>query len=259
MENPHGISLNEKIAVVIGGTGGIGAALADGLAAAGATVVPTSRNAQRVHSAVERLQDATGGSLPALTVDATDEASLQELTQVVTDRFERIDILINASGQTLRKSAFDTTVDEWNSVLAANLSAPFLASKILGKKMAENGGGRILNIASMGSFVGLTGVSAYCASKGGLAQLTRSLAQEWAPLGITVNAIAPGFFETDLNREIIAPGTERRRKIEERTPMSRIGNLDELVGAVLYLVSDAAGFVTGTILPIDGGFLASGI
>jgi NAD(P)-dependent dehydrogenase (short-subunit alcohol dehydrogenase family) len=259
MESPSERSLNEKVAVIIGGTGGIGAALADGLAAAGAAVVPTSRNAERVQNAVQRLKDSTGVSIPAVSVDATDEASLQELTRVVTDRFERIDILINASGQTLRKSAFDTTVDEWNAVLAANLSAPFLASKIFGKKMAENGGGRIVNIASMGSFVGLSGVAAYCASKGGLAQLTRSLAQEWAPLGITVNAIAPGFFETDLNREIIAPGTERRRRIEEHTPMGRIGNLDELVGAVLYLVSDAAGFVTGTILPIDGGFLASGI
>jgi 2-dehydro-3-deoxy-D-gluconate 5-dehydrogenase len=259
MENPPGISLNEKVAVVIGGTTGIGAALGDGLAAAGAAVVPTSRNVDRVRSSVERLSTATGMDLPAVTVDATNEESLRELARVVTDRFARIDILINAAGQTLRKSVFDTTAEEWNAVLAANLSAPFLASKILGKSMAENGTGRIINIASMGSFVGLTGVTAYCASKGGLAQLTRSLAQEWAPLGITVNAIAPGFFETDLNREIIAPGTERRRKIEERTPMGRIGNLDELVSAVLYLVSDAAGFVTGTILPIDGGFLASGI
>jgi NAD(P)-dependent dehydrogenase (short-subunit alcohol dehydrogenase family) len=259
MENPPGATLNEKVAVIIGGTGGIGAALADGLAAVGGTVVPTSRNADRVQKAVRRLKDSTGVTIPAVTVDATDEASLQHLAQTVTDRFERIDILINASGRTLRKSAFDTTADEWNAVLEANLSAPFLASKVLGKRMAENGGGRIVNIASMGSFVGLSGVSAYCASKGGLAQLTRSLAQEWAPLGITVNAIAPGFFETDLNREVIAPGTERRRKIEERTPMGRIGNLDELVGAVLYLVSDAAAFVTGTILPIDGGFLVSGI
>jgi NAD(P)-dependent dehydrogenase (short-subunit alcohol dehydrogenase family) len=259
MENPPGATLNEKVAVIIGGTGGIGAALADGLAAAGGTVVPTSRNAERVQKAVQRMKDSTGVTIPAVTVDATDEASLQHLAHTVTDRFERIDILINASGRTLRKSAFDTTADEWNAVLEANLSAPFLASKVLGKRMAENGGGRIVNIASMGSFVGLSGVSAYCASKGGLAQLTRSLAQEWAPLGITVNAIAPGFFETDLNREVIAPGTERRRKIEERTPMGRIGNLDELVGAVLYLVSDAAVFVTGTILPIDGGFLVSGI
>jgi NAD(P)-dependent dehydrogenase (short-subunit alcohol dehydrogenase family) len=251
--------LDEQVAVVIGGTTGIGAALADGLAAAGAAVVPTSRNADRVRSAVEKLTTATGIDLPALAVDATDEGSLRELAHVVTDRFTRVDILINSSGQTLRKSVFDTTVEEWNAVLAANLSAPFLASKIFGELMAKNGGGRIVNIASMGSFVGLSGVVAYCASKGGLAQLTRSLAQEWAPLGITVNAIAPGFFETDLNREIIAPGTERRRKIEERTPMGRIGNLDELVSAVLFLVSDGAGFVTGTILPIDGGFLASGI
>jgi NAD(P)-dependent dehydrogenase (short-subunit alcohol dehydrogenase family) len=212
-----------------------------------------------VQKAVQRLEASTGLSIPAVTVDATDEASLQELTRVVADRFERVDILINASGQTLRKSAFDTTLDEWNAVIAANLSAPFLASKVLGKRMAENGGGRIVNIVSMGSFVALSGVPAYCASKAGLAQLTRSLAQEWAPLGITVNAIAPGFFETDLNREIIAPGTERRIKIEERTPMGRIGYLNELVGAVLYLVSDEAAFVTGTILPIDGGFLASGI
>jgi NAD(P)-dependent dehydrogenase (short-subunit alcohol dehydrogenase family) len=259
MENLQSTTLDGRVAVIVGGTSGIGAALADGLATAGAAVVPVSRSPERVQKAADRLEDASGTRIPAVPVDATDERSLQELAEVVIDRFERIDILINASGRHLRKSAFDTTAEEWSAVLEANLSAPFLASKVFGKRMAESGGGRIVNIASMGSFVGLTGATAYCASKGGLAQLTRSLAQEWAPHGITVNAIAPGFFETDLNREIIAPGTERRRRIEARTPMGRIGSVDELVGAVLYLVSDAAGFVTGTILPVDGGFLVAGI
>jgi NAD(P)-dependent dehydrogenase (short-subunit alcohol dehydrogenase family) len=150
-------------------------------------------------------------------------------------------------------------VQEWRRVLDVNLTGPFLACKVIGAAMLDQGDGRIVNLCSMAAHVGLQETAAYGASKGGLLALTRSLAREWAGRGVTVNSVSPGFFLTEMNAELIAEGTERRRRIDERTPAGRVGQPSELVGAVLFLASDAARFVTGVDLPVDGGFLAGGI
>jgi 2-deoxy-D-gluconate 3-dehydrogenase len=252
------VRVDGKVAVVIGGTGGLGGAIADGLAAAGATVVPTGRDPARVEAATKALRDLGGPTL-ALPVDTTVEEQLRDLRDHVLDAFGRVDVLVNAAGTHLRRATVDTGLPEWRRVLEVNLTGPFLACKVLGQAMLAQGDGRIVNLCSMAAHVGLDETAAYGASKGGLLALTRSLAREWAGRGVTVNSVSPGFFLTELNAELIAEGTERRRRIDERTPAGRVGRPDELVGAVIFLASDAARFVTGIDLPVDGGFLTGGI
>jgi NAD(P)-dependent dehydrogenase (short-subunit alcohol dehydrogenase family) len=247
-----------KVAVVVGGTGGLGGAIAEALAAAGATVVPTGRDPARVEAATRALRDQGRATL-ALPADTTVEGELHELRDHVVAAFGRVDVLVNAAGTHLRRAAVDTGAPEWRRVLEVNLTGAFLACKVFGHTMLAQGEGRIVNICSMAAHVGLHETAAYGASKGGLLALTRSLAREWADRGVTVNSISPGFFLTEMNAELIAEGTERRRRIEERTPAGRVGHPDELVGAAVFLASDAARFVTGIDLPVDGGFLAGGI
>ncbi|MFQ5795850.1 MAG: SDR family NAD(P)-dependent oxidoreductase [Candidatus Bipolaricaulia bacterium] len=254
----QGISIAGKVAVVIGGTGGIGQAIALGMVREGASVIPTSRNLDRVKQAVNLITQHGGRSL-VCPVDTTDEASLQELRTNVIEEFGRVDILVNSAGIHLRKPTIETTEAEWNTVLDINLTGPFLACKVIGQTMITQGRGKIINVASVASFVSLFEAPAYCASKAGLLQLTRSLAQEWARYNVNVNAIVPGFFLTLLNREILEKDPERRSLIEGKTPMGRLGDAEELVGAAVYLASDAADFVTGAAISVDGGFLTAGV
>lgn len=252
------VRVDGKVAVVVGGTGGLGGAIASGLAGAGATVVPTGRDPARVEAAAQAVR-AAGGQTLAHPADTTVEAELRALRDHVVAAFGRVDVLVNAAGTHLRRPTVATGLREWRRVLEVNLTGPFLACKVIGETMLDQGDGRIVNVCSMAAHVGLEETAAYGASKGGLLSLTRSLAREWADRGVTVNSISPGFFLTEMNAELIADGTERRRRIDERTPAGRVGQPAELAGAVVFLASDAARFVTGVDLPVDGGFLAGGI
>lgn len=251
-------TLTGKVAVTIGGTGDIGRAISRGLAEAGADVIPTSRSKEKVKVAVEEIKQIGRDSFE-FPVSITDRDGLCELRRIACDKFGKVDILVNAAGAIVRKPAEEVTEDEWDRVLDVLLKGPFLASQVFGKSMIETGGGSIINIASMTSYLGMENISSYCASKGGILQLTKALAREWATYNIRVNGIAPGFFFTSQTQEVLKEGHPWRRKIEERTPMGRIGEVDELAGAAIYLASDAASFVTGETIAVDGGYLYSGL
>jgi NAD(P)-dependent dehydrogenase (short-subunit alcohol dehydrogenase family) len=251
------LDLKEKTAVVIGGTSGIGLALTKGLALAGANVVATGRRKDLVRSAADEVCRSGRRSL-ALTSDVQDQSSIEALHQAVCAEFGHVDILVNCAGTTKRTPTLGVSQAEWNNILDVNLNGTLRACQVFGRKMIERHYGRIINIASLSSFVALYEVAAYAASKAAVASLTKSLAIEWAQHGVCVNAIAPGVFRTELNTELL-DGTARGKEFLLRTPMRRFGNLDELVGAAVFLASDAASFVTGHVLAVDGGFLASGV
>ena len=252
-----GLDVSGKVAVVVGGTSGIGKALALGLAEAGADVVATSRRAEQVREAAT-LIEAIGRRSLALTSDVGDRASLQHVLVETVSKLGKVDILVNCAGTTKRTPTLDLDEALWQSILDTNLTGTLRCCQVFGRHMIDRGYGRIINIASLSSFVALYEVAAYAASKAAVASLTKSLAIEWARHGVCVNAIAPGVFRTPLNTELL-DRTDRGKEFLLRTPMGRFGKVEELVGAAIYLASDAASFVTGEILVVDGGFLASGV
>lgn len=257
LTDPKGIDVAGKVAVVVGGTSGIGKALALGLAQAGADVVATARRQEQVQQVAAEIR-ALGRRTLELSSDVADRSSLERLLAAVLAEFGRVDILLNCAGITRRTPTLDVDEPLWESILDTNLTGTLRACQIFGRHMVERGYGRIINIASLTSFVGLYEVAAYAASKAAVASLTKSLAVEWARHGVCVNAIAPGVFRTALNAELL-DNTGRGQEFLLRTPMGRFGRVEELVGAAIFLASDAASFVTGEILVVDGGFLASGV
>ena len=252
-----GSSLRERVAVVVGGTSGIGRVLALGLADAGAHVVASARRADLVEG-VAALIEARGVRTLAAPSDVTDRASLVSLRSKVMEAFGQIDVLVNCAGRTKRGPTLDFSEQDWNDILECNLTGTFRSCQVFGAPMLERGYGRIINIASLSSFVAFQEVAAYGASKAAVSALTKSLAIEWGPRGVNVNAIAPGVFKTDLNQALLE-GTERGRELLLRTPLRRFGKVEELVGAAVFLASEAASFVNGEVLAVDGGFLASGV
>jgi NAD(P)-dependent dehydrogenase (short-subunit alcohol dehydrogenase family) len=251
------LELSGRVAVVVGGTSGIGRAIALGLAEAGADVVVSGRREALVDSVAKEIE-AKGRRSVRQPADVGDRASLEQLRDRVIAELGKIDILVNCAGTTKRRPTLDVSEEEWHGIMETNLTGTFRSCQVFGRHMLERGYGRIINIGSLSSFVALFEVAAYAASKAAVASLTKSLAVEWSSRGVTVNAIAPGVFRTDLNSALL-DGTDRGREFLLRTPMKRFGKVEELAGAAVFLASDAASFVNGEVIAVDGGFLASGV
>lgn len=252
-----GLDLTGKTAVVVGGTSGIGRAIALGLTEAGANVIASSRRKEQVDAVASEIEER-GKKTLRVTSDVADRASLERLLDVTLTQFGNVGILVNCAGTTKRAPTVDFSEEDWNCIMDTNLTGTLRACQIFGRHMIANRYGRVINIASLSSFVALMEVAAYSASKAAVASLTKSLALEWAQYGVCVNAIAPGVFPTPLNEKLLS-GSARGQEFLLRTPMKRFGQVNELAGAAVFLASDAASFVTGEVLCVDGGFLASGV
>jgi NAD(P)-dependent dehydrogenase (short-subunit alcohol dehydrogenase family) len=249
--------LSGRTAVVVGGTSGIGKAIALGLADAGADVIPAGRRAALAAQVAREIEER-GRRSAGEEVDVTDPSSVQRFAADVIEQFGTVDILVNAAGRTIRRPTIEVSDEEWEEILDTNLTGMLRTCRAFGQHMLDRRYGRIINIGSLTSVLALYEVAAYGASKAGVAALTKSLAVEWAPHGVCVNAILPGVFRTALNAGLL-DGTERGKELLLRTPMRRFGQPEECVGAAVFLASEAAAFVTGHLLAVDGGFLASGV
>jgi NAD(P)-dependent dehydrogenase (short-subunit alcohol dehydrogenase family) len=249
--------LSGKRAVVVGGTTGIGRALSVGLAAAGADVVATGRRMEPLEETARAIE-SLGRRTLRQTADVSDRAGLVALRDRVVNELGPVDVLVNCAGRIRRVPTLEIEESEWNSIVDTNLTGTLRSCQVFAPGMLERGAGRIINIASLNSFVSFHEVASYAASKAGVAALTRSLAVEWSRRGVLVNAIAPGVFRTALNQQLL-DSTPRGQELLMRTPQGRFGRVEELVGAAVFLASDAASYVTGVVLPVDGGFLASGV
>jgi len=254
---PNLFDLKDRVAVVMGATSGIGRTLARGLAEHGATVVPTGRREEQLRETCAEVL-AAGSQTICHTADVGDRASIDRFRDAVISKFGHVDILLNAAGVTFKQSTATVREEQWSSLMDTDLTGVLRACQSFYEPLKESGRGRIINIASLGSFRAFFQVAAYCAAKSAVLSLTRGLGCEWAKDGIRVNAIAPGVFPTELNSKLIT-GTPRGNEILMRTPMGRFGKPEELIGAAVLLASDGASFIAGECIVVDGGYLASGV
>ena len=247
--------LDGKRALVTGGSKGLGKVIATALAEAGADVALASRSLEECRAAAREIASATGRKTIAIAADVVKESDVQRMVEVTQKDLGPIDILVNNAGTNIRGNAQDLSEADWDTVLDVNLKAPFLVSKRVGPGMCERGWGRVINMGSIMSVVALAGRAPYASAKAGLLNLTRVLALEWASRGVTVNAICPGPFATDMNKPLLAD-PEKYKAFVAKIPMGRWGELHEVTGAAVFLASDAASYVTGIPLFVDGGWIA---
>ena len=251
------LDIRDRVVVALGSTSGLGRALAVGLAQHGAIVVPSGRREDELLKLCSEI-DASGARTLCQTSDVRDRASIDALRDAVLKKFGRVDVLVNAAGVTFKQSTATVSEEQWDALMDTDLTGVLRACQSFYEPLKQSGRGRIINIASLGSFLGFHQVAAYAAAKTAVLSLTRSLGCEWAKDGVCVNAIVPGVFPTELNKKLIM-GTPRGDEMIMRTPMGRFGKAEELVGAAILLASDGAGFITGTSIAVDGGYLASGV